>query len=150
MPTTLEFSTCAETVPRAFCEALGDYACRWGLVATAGPAQDPSGEPVTEVVLAPAPDTVFDLTMLAVREGDVPADFRDRAAPTGPGSDHHAWAVATARAYDRHRSARDLAELRRGIGTLAALHGMGAVSVRVRPVEPDTVLEQLLGIKNPA
>jgi len=149
MSTTAPFCSCAQTVPTAFCQALGDYASARGLMATAEPVSGAAGGQVTDVVLAPDPDLVFDLTMQAIREGDVPADFPDRDAATGPGSAHHAWATATAEAYTRHRLTRHLPAYQREVTDLAVLHDIGAVNVRILPVQTSTVLEQLMGIKNP-
>jgi hypothetical protein len=149
MPTIAPFCSCADTVPAPFCEALSDYASARGLVATVEQAPGPVGEMTTAVVVSPDPDVVFDLTMLAIREGDVPADFSDRHAATGPGSTHHAWATATAEAYNRHRLTPHLPDYQREITILATLHHVGAVTVQALPVQADAVLRQLMGIKNP-
>jgi len=138
----------ADTVPGSFREALAGYASAQGLVATveAAPVRDEG--PAAAVVLRADPDTVFDLTMTAVRQGDVPADFEDRRAPTGAGSAHLSWATASAAVYNRHRLERRLLRYQHDITALAAAHHIGAVSVRVLPLQPVTVLQQLLGIKH--
>jgi hypothetical protein len=139
----------ADTVPGSFREALAGYASAQGLVATveAAPVRD-EGPAAAAVVLRADPDRVFDLTMTAVRQGDVPADFEDRRAPTGAGSAHLSWAAASAAAYNRHRLERRLPRYQHDITALAAAHHIGAVSVRVLPLQPVTVLQQLLGIKH--
>lgn len=138
----------ADTVPGSFREALAGYASAQGLVATVEAAPVRGEGPAAAVVLRADPDTVFDLTMTAVRQGDVPADFEDRRAPTGAGSAHLSWAAASATAYNRHRLERRLPRYQHDITTLAAAHHIGAVSVRVLPLQPVTVLRQLLGIKH--
>ncbi|KLU08973.1 MULTISPECIES: hypothetical protein [unclassified Kocuria] len=149
MSTTAPFCSCAQTVPTAFCETLSDYASARGVVITAEPASGVAATQVTDVVLTPDPDLVFDLTMRAIRDGDVPADFQDGDATTEPGSAHHAWATATAEAYNRHRLTRHLPTYQREIAELAEFHDVGAVQVQIFPVQTTTVLQQLSGIKNP-
>lgn len=149
MSTTAPFCSCAQTVPASFCETLSDYASARGVVITAEPVSGVAATQVTDVVLTPEPDLVFDLTMQAIHDGDVPADFQDRDASTEPGSAHHAWATATAEAYNRHRLTRHLPTYQREVTDLADFHDVGAVQVRISPVQATTVLQQLSGIKNP-
>ena len=137
----------ADTVPGSFREALAGYASAQGLVATVEAAPVRYEGPAA-VMLRADPDAVFDLTMTAVRQGDVPADFEDRRAPTGAGSAHLSWATASAAAYNRHRLERRLPRYQHDITALAAAHHIGAVSVRVLPLQSVTVLQQLLGIKH--
>ncbi|WP_188534262.1 hypothetical protein [Kocuria dechangensis] len=137
-----------DSAPGSFRDAVAGYATTHGLVATVETVRDRGEGPAAAVALSADPDTVFDLTMAAVRQGDVPADFQDRHAPTGAGSAHLTWATASAAAFNRHRLGRRLPRYQHDITALAAAHRISAVTVRVLPLRPATVLQQLLGIKH--
>ncbi|WJZ68370.1 hypothetical protein [Kocuria rosea] len=128
-----------------FQEAVAGYARAQGFIASV----TTDAFPGVTVTLRPDPDAIFDLTRAALRRGDGPADFDDPQAPTGPGSIHHTWGEASARAYNRYHLTGRIPQYQRDLLVLATEHGIGPVHVHPTPLDVTLVLHQLLGLKQP-